>query len=451
MRTVIKMIAGLGGIALVLLAALVLINLKDEPLNPEIADFLVFAAPTPETNAYFAFLGFDANQHASPHDIGLRIEQAHRASLQTDPWGQDGVFDESGIIGPDPLAAQGDRPETCAFDAKQECFSRARLQEQQWRDYIDRNRAMTSRYHDLLRYPHFVETSPAAINTPIWIGNTSEARYMVLHGIVLNTLDMEYSQALDTLGEDLKFWRMVLAQSRSLIARMVATAYISHDVNLLAELLNTPKLDQTLYNRALKLLQPLDREHTDLSRAMRYEFEFLYNYYSAIPDASLPEGWWNRLDMWGQLLTFKVNATANLTYAFYSDLEKLAALPAIQLKQALPAFKQRWTSVVEPGFLYWRYAYNPTGKILLSIAQPALADYFVRAHNLDGYIRLLAAKYTIRKMNLSDGEVAGFLATSSIKDPYTNAALSWDPKAHTLSFACIETPSNDKMRCSIVL
>jgi hypothetical protein len=96
--------------------------------------------------------------------------------------------------------------------------------------------------------------------------------------------------------------------------------------------------------------------------------------------------------------------------------------------------------------------YNLGGKLALSRSTWDGHLFPARVHDEDGRIMLLLLQAAIEER--PNMEVARIVGSSSLRNPYTGQAFEYDPKAHTIGFACLHTahhPPEPPDRCLVAL
>jgi hypothetical protein len=74
------------------------------------------------------------------------------------------------------------------------------------------------------------------------------------------------------------------------------------------------------------------------------------------------------------------------------------------------------------------YIKNPTGKILVSVAEIEYEKYIERKFDTDGYVRLVALQLKIASEHIPSTDVPDLLNKSAPEwgDPYTLKPMAWD-------------------------
>jgi hypothetical protein len=106
---------------------------------------------------------------------------------------------------------------------------------------------------------------------------------------------------------------------------------------------------------------------------------------------------------------------------------KTAEAPAHQFDDALARSRLEKSELLGVGIQPF-YVKNPTGKILVSVAEIEYEKYIERKFDTDGYVRLVALQLKIVSEHIPSGDVPSLLNTSVPEwgDPYTLKPMAWD-------------------------
>ena len=424
---------------LYLLAALIvgvlLINLFDQHLHPDIPAFADFSSEgvPPAQNAYFALMGQAAALGSDPHALGMElVKQVNQ--LVDQGKGNDPVSMEipDKLYGPGKIQLRGAINTLCERDAHR-CLPAYRQKAPQIAQMLRDNQVLIARTYRLYHYPHYRETMQQTIAAPLPMYGTLGSD-LILAKIGLQATRGEQLPALEALEQEVRFWRMVLRESRMLITKMVAVARLKRSFRLASEIMATypPNSAQTAI--LMRILAPLGAEELNMARTFRSEFVFTKTILEDISATDMAGAGKELTWKLTELFLFKRNATINLIYARARDLAALGALPADEfLKRAVQI---QASEAQRPHWLSWHFAYNPVGKVLGEIATPDYVRYIGRVHNLDGLLRLVKLQLLMQQRGVSDTQGADFLAKAdpALTNPYTKQPMEWDPALHALYF-----------------
>jgi hypothetical protein len=401
-------------------AFVLVINLRDEPLAPEAADFMnPPASRLPKAqNAFFYVVGFEAAPAEDPHKAGVAWIDALHAAQETRSSSSDPAWPEQ----PRGLP----KIETYCIPEKSSCI-RWLKESTEGRPALTDNAAIVARYRRVLAYPGYAEATDARLYTypvPRYTAFANAQRLFLLD--VAQRLERgETDEALGALRDELAFDRRMLAGSRTLLHKMAAAAQLRRTAVFAADALATYR--QQIGPRAATLaepLKPLTAEERALTPALRSEF--------VLAAAAL-----ERLRTEKSLVRplYQHRATVNLLYRVAQAWSDVDNAPAPGLGAAFIRAKE-----AEPEFSARRAIYNPVGKVLFNNNRPQLTEYFERVHDTDALVRLVGAQAEIVAQDVKDEDVAAF--TKRTVNPHTGKPFAWDATTKQLSFE----PRNQAIR-----
>jgi len=411
-------VLGLTLLAIALFATALAINVRDEPLTEQAKTLLIVPANpyAPEDNIYLALAGFDAPPGESLTVLGQsKVEQynSRLAVSQRDPhW--ESLFT--------PLTEE--RPGKLQFQGKCDFF--AGPSKSYWNDIpprraevrrlLEDNSELLRRYRDLHRRRGYFETAAASPLAPVYFP-PPDVRTLFLADVVLRLRSGEAAAeraALEDLQDDLRLWRTVLTGESTLIAKMLAVAYIHWDELVLADMVADPQTrlpdaaDDA--NTFIPLFAPDDwnigrvfLSEYRLQASLLQQTGFLSHTAGAFPssDAEGPVHRWMRRvaeKLGGQF--FKINATENLYAARAARLADEAALGSAPRAVAEP----------DEQLVSWRSVYNPFGKVLVGLGATTYRSYIWRAWDGAAFQRLVRLGYELRRQRIDSAAIPAFLS-----------------------------------------
>lgn len=407
----------------------------DEALDPEVQAALTAESPEPEgENGYYALVGMHApaevkDTHAYGRDLILQVRQA----LAADP-----DMSEPYKLPKQALDFRGDKALLCA-PRKSACLPNvARTSAALDRALAD-NKLLLERYRALYRYTRFVETLPPHRSAPL-PNYPYKAHELFLAAIARDAARGRIVSALQALAADTNYWRMVLADARTLLTKMVAVARLDGDYRLLAEIIATKPLLPAEAELVHASLAPLSTAERSMIEPMRWEFRISGDYAQLIKN-SIREGIQGEDNskktplrtalVWLAEPLAQENATRNLVYRHHMAVAALATAPTREFDARRDTLAEQHAVKVD-----WHYLYNPLGKFMFHIGEPLWQPYIARLHDLDGYIHLVRLQLAVTQAKIAPPDVPAFLEKSGplAADPYTGQLMEWDPEAKTLSF-----------------
>ena len=449
LKRIAKILLGLLGAVVVILLVFVGINLADEDLNPAVKPLLEVPAMTlaPERNGYLYLVGFGADADKNPHAVGSEIERITRAHyLQADSWMTEPKIDDT-VVGRPLLITHGALDKVCT--SKQACLDRylaeaAKINELAWT-----NALILERYQRLIAYPEYQDRSLFTFNDPIpAYGGVAVASRLTVARAVLMVTGGRHREGAEAIASDIRFWRRVLANSNTLIGKMVATKRIEDDLKHLNELI--ARYPAFARNQAIALAgvtQPLSSAEAEFCGVLNQELTMGVRYVHFIGQSR----WKYRKEMREAIgylgsstlsrlsvvapIGFLPNATLNLTNEMNVAAVSFCGAKPSALGGAVAETKSRLETVLNNRARGLALLYNPLGKLIMGAATPAFEDYRYRLIDLDGYLRATALHARIRAAGTRDDAIPGLIAQAgaAYHDPYTDKPIVWDAKARTLT------------------
>jgi hypothetical protein len=245
--------------------------------------------------------------------------------------------------------------------------------------------------------------------------------------------------AISKLQRDLLFWRKVLRESDLLLTKMIAAAAI-----------RTHFLMGNLVLRELQhagvaapvppaWLEPISLEERSLLRAVAGEWRFSraalaeYKEYLA-NEAENPA---KQASSFEEVMT-RLNRPLLQSQASLNGSAALLVRIADSSQAPYPQLRTAVETASRPTSVPWHaQLYNPTGRVLLSIAGPAYMNYAVRIADLEGLRRLalLAAQLRDRPPGtLTPAQTAGEVASAPLRDPLSEQAFVWNSTDQVLEY-----------------
>ncbi len=453
MRTAWKILwmsaASIVALGVLAFAALWLVNLHDEPLGEQARAMRQPPAHRlpDEQNLYLAFMGAHAPAGVVPTIAGAARVAAVNREL------------ERLALDPDPhFSPPDDDPAAVAFEGKVPVCGR--IDDACWRDapgqatalaaLLAANREPVARYRALWTLPGYEDTSvpdlmlSGGATIPAF---GDEARKWVIADLAVRLRSSPpagQADALRDLMADLAMWRRVLAGSGNLIASMVALARVHADEQLLALAMADPSVP---FERMPGIEPAPLFEDGDwhIGGALRGEFRGsvpMWNRFRNPANADWVatedgESRWHRA--WRSLgnrmaMHFVLpTATENLYARVYARFIAAADGPPRGLPASLEDSMPWARAQASPGLA--RSAYNPMGRILVSIALPAIEGYPLRSWDVAAHQRMVRLAWEIRRQRIADDAIPGFMAAHPewSTHPVDGARFAWDAHARTLS------------------
>lgn len=407
-------------------AALLLANLRDEELDPAAAAFIKTELPRvpDEQNAFYHLAGLAAALSENPHAAGrtwlaqVHATQARRLAGESAAW-------------PEPLKGSPKLPALCSPERGDSCIQWLK-EKPDARKHLAEHAQVVERYRSVHAYPSFADMTDARLYSyPIMAFLPSiEGQRLFLMDLARRFESGETDAALAALRDEIALGRRMMAGSRSILQKTVATSHLTRTTLFASDALATYR--EAIGPKAALLgeaLRPLSTDERQLLPALRTELALMAS-------ALDPTRWRGDdlalgLDPMLMKPFYQHRASVNLLYqGYFRQLAELDSAPATQLDAALAKAR-----AAEPQVTAWNL-YNPVGKIFLKSAAPELTNFFDRTHDADALVRMVALQAAIVANRVKDEEIAAFTASQarSIANPYTGKAYDWDAKARQLYF-----------------
>jgi hypothetical protein len=440
-RRVIQPLLGLFGLFIVIV---LMINLPifDESVNPEVAEIMTPEVMSAEKeNAYFAIWGLSADSDKDIIKAGTNIINRYRSNRDNN--GKDMLFpkDYEDIFGGEGFDKEWLKTyPRCTSRSEYNCLAKMSEQIKANPIFSERLELMLARYQQVIKLTQYQNINDASFATPLpsysSILRLNQIRLAQLYNLNLNL------QFIQQAAADMKFWRMVLTQSRTMIDQMVAVASISNNLQLLSELIQSKKLNTQSINELILLLTPLTFDEIDISEAFIAEAAVMYRHLPVMSSKEIESIFDSNLLPMSVLL--QPNATNNKHYEYFlKPVVKLSKQPVEQFYKVVQSnslnLKENFNVGFSPTNLY-----NLTGKMLLEVSIWSPIDYIGRMHDLNGMISLVKLQLQLKQSEEVNFEQA--INMSPIKNPYTNQAMDFDKESNWLGFKCLDKSSLCKIK-----
>lgn len=440
---------------LLLLILFIAINVRDEALSPEAQAFGAVSEPAvaDRDNAFFAILGFTVPLDQNPHEQGMQAAARYEAAVAQRSYSVDNsVFDAPTNIGDLICGGKNDG-----------CRQQRRQQTDLLTATLNTHKGMLARYEQLYAYPHYRDTLTPTLAAPSApFKALTSAHQLLLARVVLSARGGDLDQALTTLERDMRFWRMMLSDADSLIAKIIAARQMTNNVNLLSELISQNKCNAgALQEKAQAIVLPLTEQERDLDPALRREFrvaQHMFTAFSKDRDYRRSMMYSSNVEALSSIsgdvlfrLFYQPNATVNSAYRDHVGQVAVMALPAREFIKQLPVHGAE----AEPNasLIRWDFIYNPLGKYMLALESPDFRKYKAQLYNLDGLLRLVAIQIKAKQDGVAPSQMTDLLrnAGDTFANPYTGAPMQYDANEHRLYFLGVDNNLLPAKRIEVLL
>jgi hypothetical protein len=424
-----------AGIALpaALAAAVVAINLFDRELSPEARAYLESGAPPKFSrdtgwallNGIDAPIGVDPREHAARRHRDIEREERGRP---TAPEGK-------------PLAVRGGAELLCTPESA-DCLELLRARPDSVDALVEDNRVLLERYDELQRTPGLADAFGQLffISPNVHFGVVMDTQRVRLSEVAALVLRGRSAEAARLLEADAAFFRRWLAQSGSLLAKMLAARGLARDLLLAAEISRgAPSLTPEASGVLARVAAPLGSAERGFAPILRHEaWSFMGRIDRLVADPRttskvfgpatplLPE-------IAGR--TLRRNDTLNRMVAVHRAWEALDGADSIGIVAAIDAASAERVRLSERD---WTAIYNFAGRSILAEDAVDIARYVKRLRDLDA---LAAASRCVVRLHAArvPREAAAVFVAQECANPLTGKSLTWDAGRNLLGFVPLDT------------
>jgi hypothetical protein len=408
------------GVLTVLVGLIFLLYLwPDEDLDPQVRRWLNSADGNidyPDNMTYRIWGAFAAvGDH--PYALGRHLTDVYGAT-DTLNRSDEVCFDGTDLcvkgLGMPPEAESVDftfdLQDLCSFAADQDCLSRILADIAGLPTLIKANRVPLDRYLSLHNAPTSTTVIRSSVDAPIPPFVTLvQGQRLTVRQAIMALAEGDFDQTRRIQIEELAFHRAVLAQSDSIIAKMISVRLIEWDI--LARIAIRSNFSGIDLGPSVQRLSEAERS---MIRSIRLDSlairEFLYQQAgdAGLIDLIIDDKFYRLLF---EMLPLKLNATANLVMRPYIETAKASLLEPHQFLQWSQQYAPPPVNTVE-------WIYNGAGAALVSVGLPDYRDYIARVHDLDVLIALSQVADLLIDEGVTRETIAGRLL--SLPDAYRN-------------------------------
>lgn len=251
---------------LALLLVYIAVNQIDRPLNPNLSKLLGknYPAPPDDKNAYYDYVGFYSAAGMDVHKTGEAVIDAYKKSRNR------AEFNIKSIPKADSLEIDNEDGFPCRNFTVQTgyCLQDYSQHNAKYGLYLAKNQLAIDRYKSLLESRHFFATTFYIPRTPF----TVQPLYLAQVG--RSWLQGEKARSITLLTADIRFQRMILADSDLLIYQMISVAALYRDYALLSEMIRQCAACVARHPQINAVLSNLSDEELLMARVMQRELIF---------------------------------------------------------------------------------------------------------------------------------------------------------------------------------
>lgn len=363
----------------------VVINLGDKPPSATAMEFEQAwnkrAAVANENNGYLFLLGFDVAETEDPKAIGLeRVEWSKKVIAS--PTEDHLDFPQPSYNVHEHLPAGLAELVNLCNEVTQDCINAITINKTLIEEWRNNQTWVNDRYRQLIAHSDWLELSALDIRLPL----PKYAEVMKAQRLVfISAFAAHSANGKPDLGElldsDLRFWRIVLKNTDTLIGKMIAAAAIKN--NFLWT--NYFLLRDGAIPPSASVYQPLTEEELSMYRCLIGEWKFGASAYKVQFIKSQQE-FTEKISF---MLLHKQQDTINQMAENMQSLLINLDVPLTEFEAAfLRQIQQSQPQSAPSGIVhYLLHPYNPIGQILTGIATPSYITYAARSKNLEAFRR----------------------------------------------------------------
>ena len=419
-------VAAIAG-AVVLLTLFINLSWFDEELHPELARLMPPQPVSMEDNAYPLVYGLLAADDRDSRAAGLEIIDTLRSRFAAGGRATLSAEEIDDILGnPDPAEVWNELFPSASCNSRFEIDCADRLIAELASGGIDNARLniLLQRVETMLAMSRFEENQEFDAYTPV----PPYGPLMAIAKIRLAAkfLEAPTAQLLDDIGQDIAFWKLMLRDGQSLIAKMVALAGLRNDTQFLSALMRERDLSPTELAAITDILTPFSDEERDIGETFLAEARI-----AMLSGKSLGVF----LDGPVAITRLAVQENATLNENFLTTTMPLRFRASLSGSEY---YAERGYELQDSDVrLFPPPLYNLGGKLVLKLLvnQSGLTGYISRVHDMDGRIALVLLQAEI--LADPDRRIERVVTESRHRNPYTLEPMHYDADEGTLSFECL--------------
>jgi hypothetical protein len=439
--------SGIAGLCILLYLAVVAINWRDAEPSAEALRMLDSYRDRPavrdEDNAFIFIMGFGVAPGESPLEMGRE-----RVAWLQQYEGPAELYPSTDPLGDPPNHRAGMHPalleyfQACGPGASG-CAAALAEASRTFNDWRASQDWLLDRYEALLELPGWLEeiSGDAAAPLPTYQVVMDGQKVLLLHARSRATHG-DASGVRELLGEDLRFWRGVLASSDLLITKMVATSAINRHFKLGTEAIGLLPPEQAFEAVPAEWRVEITEAERSMRRIMIGEWLFSSSMIREL-DRELLDGLPAQDSLVATLSVklggpfFQLQDTINQLAAYYSLTADL--IDGVPLSGYEAGANQLTEMAAEATSEAWppRSLYNITGRMLVGFGAD-YGSYARRLGDIEGVRRAALAAVELRAAKVKQDDVPAALAASSLRNPYDGEPFIWDATDGAIVFRGLE-------------
>jgi hypothetical protein len=356
-------------------------------------------------NGYFLLLGFDASGEQDPLQAGYerKVDAGDLQAASACMLGDEG----KGTTGASGSVARG-------WFSSADPVAQLKPQAASVRAWAAQESLALKRYRQWLSLP-FEDAGYGKILSP------NCAHILMAHRLYLaEGFTQDFSTGLERLENDIRSWRIVLGQSKTLMVKMLAVTAVQDDVAIASGLLVRQDIDETTTGRLAKIVRPLDQVESSLRWPMQSHLVWATKdgIKALKNDKSAERPLYVAL---AAAMPLPVQQRSNAYADYYEAASKAVA------EGRYTNLPKRSSFIRTPAVSMVDYVANPIEHIIEVEPLPEWGHYVGRTIETDARLRLASLQVWIRQ-GPQDGNVISRLAKAGQAhyDPFTGLPMLVD-------------------------
>ena len=424
-------------LVLVFIVSLVNLSVFDEELDPELISLLTSSEiPANRENALYALWGLEAAAQKNIVDTGIALVHQYRSNKELKNHDGLSSSDYLNILGGKNLDDHWkNKIENCVARKQSNCSSLLNTQLHDQPIKSERLELMLARYQQIIAMSKFQQINDHTIASPLPpYGTLMKLKSIHLARILISD---NFEEFYTHMQNDLRFWKMLLAQGDSILDKMIAVVSIWSDIHTISEYVTKHKITSSVQLSDLQaLLNTLTPEELDIGESFIFEQRAFGEYLGSYADdkTASPLNWLFQpnatINAYNRLFTQKlVQLSAQSSMNFYKTIGETHNGELVCCFKELAALRTFSPSSI----------YNYGGKLILSTSSFQAQDYIARVHDLNGMLSLVRLKLSLQSVNPS--EITHAVSASIERNLYNQQPLEFDSDQTRLGFNCLDKSS----------
>lgn len=438
-KTILKIIGYFQVVFTALFFIVILVNLSDEPLKPEVKKALAWQLPEQalDNNGYLILLGMDAPTDQDAYQVGKKKLEAELLRYQTT---QNTQKEPPSTSEPQDHKLLNElQSNFCDYKKVQNCVD-FYLKQNIAHDnaLFESSKTLENRYDAIKLNETYIEVTPPLLSAFLlppyqYLVYASE---LVRIKVVLDVSAGKLDKGIERWLENVAFSRRLLRESNSLVSRMIAVSLLQRDIRILSELITTYPQLATQYAEQLKAnLASISAPEYSMKKVLIFERNWSLPIVGGIKNEDLNDTYTD-LSVWRKKVTglfFQPNAAVNLFYNWGTIRLMLADSDARHLDETKAKIYAQQKELLGFGYEHL-YLKNPIAKILLQVSGTELYEgYIERQHDTDGYISLVGLQVALAvDKAITQEQISEILP--KFTNPYTGQPMVFDREHNQIIF-----------------